>query len=113
MFKPSNNRRNGDDRLEAALNDTSGQATVRDNSVGISIKGTSSGPFTVAGSNFAPGTTAADIQSAVEPMSGPTLSCYIVSQHPTVTAELVFAERWSAEKAIANFHNQRVLDPYR
>ena len=112
MLKPAQTRRNEDDRLAAAIGNTSGQATVRVNSVGISIKGASSGPFTVIGSNFAPGTTAADIQSAIEPISGQTLSCVIVSQRPTVTAEIAFAERSSAENAVANFHNQRVLDPY-
>lgn len=107
---PAHNRRNNNDRLAAAINnDTTGQATVRDTSVGIAIKGTSSGPFTVVGSNFAPGTTAADIQSALEPVAGETMSCYVVSQRPAVTAEIVFAERWSAENAVANFHNQRVL----
>lgn len=61
------------------------------------------------GSNFAPGTTAADIQSAIEPLSGQILSCWITSQHPTVTAEITFADKWSAENAIANFHNRKVI----
>lgn len=82
---------------------------VRNNPAGMSIKGTSSGPFTVVGSNFAPGTTAADIQSALEPMVGaPVLSCVVTSHRPAVTAEIVFEERWPAENVIANFHNQRV-----
>lgn len=75
----------------------------------MTIKGSSGlGPFVVTGSNFAPGTTAADIQSAVEPTSGPMLSCRVISPRPTVTAEMVFAERWTAETVVANFHNQRV-----
>lgn len=45
----------------------------------------------------------------MEPVAGQTLNCFIVSQRPTVSAEIVFAERWSAENAIANFHNQRVM----
>jgi hypothetical protein len=84
---------------------------VRDNPVGITIRGAGSGSFVVIGSNFAPGTTAADIQSAIEPLSGQILSCWIVSQHPTVTAEITFADKWSAENAIANFHNQKVILP--
>ncbi|KAL4889376.1 DUF185-domain-containing protein [Aspergillus ambiguus] len=105
--KPQKKRRPDENRLLSALNPASGQATVRDGPVGISIKGASSGPFVVIGSNFAPGTTAADIQSAIEPISGPLLSCWITAQHPTVTAQLSFAEKWSAENVIANFHNQR------
>jgi hypothetical protein len=82
---------------------------VRDNPVGLTIRGASSGPFVVIGSNFAPGTTAADIQSALEPLTGQILSCWVTSQHPTVTAEITFAEKLSAENAIANFHNQKVI----
>lgn len=62
----------------------------------------------VIGSNFAPGTTAADIQSTLEPMSGQILKCWVTSHEPTVTAEITFAEKWAAENAIANLHNQRV-----
>lgn len=101
---------NYDNRLASALNNSAGQANIRDNSAGISIKG-ASGPFTVIGSNFAPGTTAADIQSAVEPIAGQTISCLVVSQRPTVAAEIVFAEKWAAETVIANFHNQKVPIP--
>jgi hypothetical protein len=92
----------------SALNPANGQATVRDGPVGMSIKGVGSGPFAVIGSNFAPGTTAADIQSALEPVTGNILGCWVTSQHPAVTAEVTFAEKWAAESAIANFHNQRV-----
>lgn len=75
----------------------------------MSIKGASSGPFVVIGSNFAPGTTAADIQSALEPVCGSVMNCWIISQYPAVTAEITFAEKWSAENTVANFHNQKVL----
>lgn len=94
-----------------ALNLASGQSNVRDNTSGLAIKGASSGPFVIVGSNFAPGTTAADIQSALEPLSGPVLNCWVTSQHPSVTAEISFAEKWSAETTIANFHNQKVWSP--
>ncbi|KAE8316869.1 S-adenosyl-L-methionine-dependent methyltransferase [Aspergillus transmontanensis] len=105
--KPGKKRRPDEDRLMSALNPASGQATVRDGPVGLSIKGAGSGPFVVVGSNFAPGTTAADIQSALEPITGNILRCWVTSQHPTVTAEVTFSEKWAAESAIANFHNQR------
>jgi hypothetical protein len=91
----------------SAINSANGQATIR-NAGGINIKGASAAPPVVIGSNFAPGTTAADIQSAIEPVSGKIISCWITSQKPTVTAEITFAETSSAEKAVANFHNQRV-----
>lgn len=106
--KPVNKRRPDEERLITALNPANGQSTVRDNSGGLAIKGASAGPFVIIGSNFAPGTTSADIQSALEPVAGPVLSCWITSQHLSVTAEITFAERWSAEQTIANFHNQKV-----
>ncbi|KAF9886693.1 hypothetical protein FE257_011207 [Aspergillus nanangensis] len=105
--KAANKRRPDENRLMSALNPGSGQANVRSGAAGLSIKGASSGPFVVLGSNFAPGTTAADIQSAVEPVTGQILNCWITSQHPAVTAEISFAEKSAAEGAIANFHNQR------
>lgn len=73
---------------------------------GLSIKG-ASGPFVVVGSNFAPGTTAADIQSSLEPVTGPMLSCRVISHSPAVMAEITYAEKWSAESTVANFDNQR------
>lgn len=78
-------------------------------STGYTIKGTgSTGPYIVLGSNFAPGTTAADIQSALEPVGGEIVRSRIMSQAPTVTAEIIFAEKWGAENVVANFHNQLV-----
>ncbi|KAJ5143887.1 uncharacterized protein N7515_002674 [Penicillium bovifimosum] len=72
----------------------------------LSIKG-ASGPFIVVGRNFAPGTTAADIQSALEPITGPMLSCRITANYPSVVAEFAYGERSAAELVVANFHNQR------
>ncbi|KAJ5738926.1 hypothetical protein N7493_002081 [Penicillium malachiteum] len=103
---PKNNRRSNADRILNAVQAGSPQATVRKPKTGLSIKG-ASGPFVVIASNFAPGTTAADIQSALEPLSGPMLSCRVTSHNPEVVAELAFDEKWNAENAIANFHNQR------
>ncbi|PYI13407.1 DUF185-domain-containing protein [Aspergillus violaceofuscus CBS 115571] len=100
-------RRPDEQRLLSALLPDSGQATVRGNKVGMTIKGAGSGPSVVVGSNFAPGTTAADIQAALEPVAGPVLSCWVITQHPAVSAEITFAERQGADSAIANFHNQR------
>ncbi|KAL2012812.1 hypothetical protein VTN00DRAFT_337 [Thermoascus crustaceus] len=102
-----NKRRPNEERLAAALQPQNGQATVRDNDVGFTIKGAGSGPFVVLGSNFAPGTTAADIQSAFEPVGGEMVSCRITSQYPTVTAEMAFTEKWGAENVVANFNNRK------
>ncbi|KAL4910362.1 hypothetical protein BDW74DRAFT_51367 [Aspergillus multicolor] len=104
--KPTRRRHSDENRLISAINAANSQATVR-NARGLNIKGASSAPPVVIGSNFAPGTTAADIQSAIEPVSGKIISCWITSHNPTVTAEITFAEKSSAEKAVANFHNQR------
>lgn len=84
------------------------RAPVQDRGPGISIKGSASGPCVVLGSNFAPGTTAADIESALEPVRGAMLSCRIVSTHPEVTAEMIFEERSHAESVVARFDNQKV-----
>ncbi|KAJ5397482.1 hypothetical protein N7509_005595 [Penicillium cosmopolitanum] len=72
---------------------------------GLSIKG-ASGPFIVVGSNFSPGTSAADIQSALEARTGPMLSCRVISHSPAVTAEIAYAEKEIAENTVANFDNQ-------
>ncbi|ODH26112.1 hypothetical protein ACO22_04813 [Paracoccidioides brasiliensis] len=84
-----------------------GQASVQNQGLGYSIKGTASGPCMVLGSNFAPGTTAADIESALEPVGGRMLNCRIVSTHPIVVAEMVFEERSGAEAVVARFNNQK------
>ncbi|KIV77312.1 hypothetical protein PV11_09118 [Exophiala sideris] len=79
---------------------------------GLSIKG-KAGPFTVEASNFAPGTTAADIESALQ---GDTvddnggngmLSCRVISTSPAVVAEMVFSERAIADRVISTYNNQR------
>ena len=73
----------------------------------ISIRGTA-GPYVVVGSNFAPGTTAADIESAMVPSGGEMQSCRIISSSPTVMAEMVFAEKQNAESVISTFNNKKV-----
>lgn len=73
----------------------------------ISIRGTA-GPYVVIGSNFAPGTTAADIESAMIPSGGEMQSCRIISSTPTVMAEMVFAEKHNAESVISTFNNKKV-----
>ncbi|KAI9886903.1 MAG: hypothetical protein M1823_001272 [Watsoniomyces obsoletus] len=73
---------------------------------GLSIRGTA-GPFAVMASNFAPGTTASDIEAAMSPVGGEILSCRLISTNPAVMAEVLFAEKRGAEEVIATFNNQR------
>ncbi|CAG8890963.1 unnamed protein product [Penicillium egyptiacum] len=111
--KPGKKDRVNADQVRAAFHSENGQGNVRLGNSGLngrgsnmSIKG-ASGPFFVVGRNFAPGTTAADIQSALEPITGPMLSCQIVASQPNVVAEFAYAEKTAAELVVANFHNQR------
>ena len=73
----------------------------------ISIRGTA-GPYVVIGSNFAPGTTAADIESAMIPSGGEMQSCRILTASPTVIAEMIFSEKHNAESVISTFNNKKV-----
>lgn len=66
------------------------------------------GPFAVMAQNFAPGTTAADIESAMTPMGGIVTSCRLVKYHPILIAEIVFESKEGAENVIATFNNQTV-----
>lgn len=75
---------------------------------GISIKGTGSGPFVVLARNFAPGTNAADIEAALEPVAGKIDGVNIQTFAPYVTAEIACAEKWGAEAIVAQFHGQKV-----
>ncbi|KAL8810487.1 MAG: hypothetical protein Q9200_002540 [Gallowayella weberi] len=63
--------------------------------------------YTMIGRNFAPGTTADDIQVAVFPAGGQMESCHIRPHDPIVTAEMVFSEKARAVNVIAKFHNKK------
>ncbi|KAK7949666.1 hypothetical protein PG996_000252 [Apiospora saccharicola] len=82
---------------------------------GLTIRGLA-GPYAVLAQNFAVGTTAADIESAMTPVGGLVQSCKIIKTHPLVIAEIVFESREGAEAAIATFNNQtadgRILHVY-
>ncbi|MCJ1281300.1 hypothetical protein MMC26_000618 [Xylographa opegraphella] len=73
---------------------------------GITIRGLA-GPYTVQASNFAPGTTAADIESAMVPIGGEMQSCRIIKPAPTVIAEMVFLDKAGADNVISTFNNQK------
>ncbi|KAI0426389.1 hypothetical protein F5Y09DRAFT_319052 [Xylaria sp. FL1042] len=72
---------------------------------GITIKGLA-GPFAVLAQNFAPGTTAADIESALTPVGGIISSCRLVKTYPIVIAEIVFESKEGADRVIERFDKQ-------
>ncbi|RWA06016.1 hypothetical protein EKO27_g9095 [Xylaria grammica] len=72
---------------------------------GFTIKGLA-GPFAVLAQNFAPGTTAADIESALTPVGGLISSCRLVKTHPIVIAEIVFESKEGADRVIERFDQQ-------
>lgn len=81
----------------------------RNDGAGINIRGVANGgPCTVIASNFAPGTTAADIEAVMSPIGGEPLGCRLLSASPTVMVELQFATKEGAENVIATFNNQKV-----
>lgn len=103
--------RNGQRLLAALNNSTTGNNQFNivnkpRSNAGISIRGIA-GPYTVVARNFAPGTTDADIESAMAPVGGEIRSCSIVATMPT-TAEIVFESKEGAENVIQTFNNQTV-----
>lgn len=95
------------DKFALALNRNANGRS--DSAPGFSIKGVAStGPFTVIASNFAPGTTASDIEAVMAPHGGESLGCKMLTASPTVMVELTFATREGAENVIATFNNQKV-----
>ncbi|TKA26140.1 hypothetical protein B0A50_04637 [Salinomyces thailandicus] len=74
----------------------------------LNIRGAASGPYIVRAQNFAPGTTAADIESVMQNVGGPMTYCKLVAAVPTVIAEMSFVERSGAEKVIEMFNGKKV-----
>ncbi|KAM0449234.1 hypothetical protein ACHAO4_007898 [Trichoderma viride] len=72
---------------------------------GMTIRGLA-GPFAVMAQNFAPGTTAADIESAMTPVGGEMVGCEIVKTQPFIIVEMAFASREGGEKVIETFNNK-------
>ncbi|KAL8648585.1 MAG: hypothetical protein Q9226_005929 [Calogaya cf. arnoldii] len=67
--------------------------------------------YTVVASNFAPGTTAADIDVFLSEEVGPIQDCRVISESPVVVAEMVFTEKSRAANAITAFDN-KLADGY-
>ncbi|KAF2280188.1 uncharacterized protein EI97DRAFT_439244 [Westerdykella ornata] len=81
-------------------------------SSGFNIKGVATGgPFTVIASNFAIGTTAADIEAVMVPIAnerdGTVLSCRLISAKPTVMVELTVDKRDAAQNIVDMFNNKK------
>ena len=76
----------------------------------MNIKGAASGPYIVIAQNFAPGTTAADIESVMLDVGGEMKSCKLVASNPTVIAEMVFLEKSGAESVIDTFNGKKVCE---
>ncbi|EED18529.1 hypothetical protein TSTA_122610 [Talaromyces stipitatus ATCC 10500] len=108
--KSTSSRRSREDRMVEDINgrkDTNVNVTPR-KPTEITIKGTAAtGPFVVVGRNFAPGTNAADIETAMEPVAGHIVGVHITSYTPYVNAQIACAEKWGAEAIVAQFNGQK------
>ncbi|KAL7786699.1 hypothetical protein V8C37DRAFT_391762 [Trichoderma ceciliae] len=72
---------------------------------GMTIRGLA-GPFAIMAQNFAPGTTAADVESAMTPIGGEMVSCEVVKTQPFMIVEMVFASREGGERVIDTFNDK-------
>jgi hypothetical protein len=90
------------DRAESTVIQSSGQ------DMGISVRGMGS-RFTVTGSNFMPGTTAADIQAVLDAQEQANLvSCTVTQTSPVVVVELTFGNNNIADGVVARFDGRMV-----
>ncbi|QSZ30048.1 hypothetical protein DSL72_004566 [Monilinia vaccinii-corymbosi] len=105
--------RTRNDRLAKAFNGSAStpNLSAQYNIVGkaptgsLSIKGLA-GPYVVMAENFARGTSAQDIESAMSSVGGVPLSCRLISTYPKVIAEIIFDAKDVADTVIHTFNNQ-------
>lgn len=91
------------------------QSTLQSNvpdEPGFNIRGAAhGGPVLVIASNFAPGTTAADVEAVMMPLvqegGGELLECRVLSAKPTVMIELKCSEKGGADNVVATFNNKK------
>ncbi|KAK5118072.1 hypothetical protein LTR62_004118 [Meristemomyces frigidus] len=85
------------------------QRDIIDNGNGLSIRGAAGGPYIVRAHNFAPGTTAADIESVMQNVGGQMNYCKLVSAPlaPGVVAEMSFVDRSGADDVIRTFDGKK------
>jgi hypothetical protein len=75
----------------------------------INIRGAAStGPHIVIAQNFAPGTTAADIESVMQDVGGDMTDCRLIASNPTVIAEMHFVDKSAADNVVKTFNNKKV-----
>ena len=86
------------------------QVNIVKPAAGITIRGLA-GPYSVMAQNFAPGTTAADIESAMTPVGGEMVSCKIIKTHPIMIVEMAFASKEGGERVIETFNDKTVSAP--
>lgn len=105
-----------ENRFHAAINGSSTSPALSNQfnivgpskpSSGLSIRGIA-GPCAVRAQNFARGTTAADIESAMAPIGGKVMNCTIISERPNVIAEIIFETKEGADNVVETFNNQTV-----
>lgn len=89
-------------RKQANISDRTGNG-VSD----LSIRGAGS-LWTVVASNFARGTTAADIEAVFAPIGGQVYHCRLASAEPTVICEITFLDKQGAERVVSTFNNKKV-----
>lgn len=98
-------------KLAAALANPSSNAQVNiiqpKSQPGLTIRGLA-GPYAVLGQNFAPGTTPADVESAMTPIGGEMVSCSVVKTQPFLMMEMVFVSREGGQRVIETFNNKTV-----
>lgn len=75
----------------------------------ISFRGAAATSQVVVAQNFAPGTTAADIESVMVDVGGEVTECKLVSEEPTVIAEMTFVNKSGAEAVINTFNGKKVF----
>ena len=75
---------------------------------GLYIRGAARTTFTVVASNFAPGTTGADIEHVMENLGGGMTRCTLVASNPTVIAEMDFQDKGIADKVVETFNGKKV-----
>lgn len=92
-----------DESLQEQVNVVRPKPVARDS--GISIRGLA-GPFSVLGQNFAPGTTAADVESAMTPIGGEMVICKVIKTQPFMVIEMVFSSREGGQRVIETFDNK-------
>lgn len=94
------NESNGYANYEAPGAATNGSAN-------ISFRGAAATQHVVIAQNFAPGTTAADIESVMVDVGGAVTECKLLEEEPTVIAEMTFVDKSGAEAVINTFDGKK------